>query len=354
MGCRAKSKALWGALSEAYFRVDKTPDPRDEPIRSARPAPGRTDWKSVSGVIQKRGAAQLSIESCCIRDRRSTVYCIYTDTEVTDTSGNYDHIIPLSLGGSNDFCVWSELNFNSKIGSKVDGALPNDALIMLARRDADARGHSGNEVLPAWKKTTFEGRPVQVSWGEEVKVWDSRARACLDPNDFLNKPMESRWIYNPFARSKFTAKVALGGGYFLFGDSFLGATDCNELRRMLAADDLTKFRTTFVAHDPVLKGHWPTDIIAFRLMCEFKGRSTLIVIPMADGIAFHLGVLGMYVGSIFCAGNTSKLTPPEDQVVVLGPGPLERPSLKAFAQEFQSFLEEVKRTRSPQTDRPPA
>jgi hypothetical protein len=79
------------------------------------------------------------------------MYCIYTDTEVAEVDGNYDHIIPLSLGGDDGFCVWSDRQFNSKIGSKVDGTLTNDSLIMLARRDADARGHSGTEPLPVWK-----------------------------------------------------------------------------------------------------------------------------------------------------------------------------------------------------------
>jgi hypothetical protein len=281
------------------------------------------------------------------------LYCIYTDTDVADADGNYDHIIPLSLGGNNGFCVWSDEEFNSKVGSKVDGAVANDALIMLARRDADARGHSKSEPVPVWKRTTFEGRPVQISWGDEVKVWDPRARAYLDPKDFQNKPMESRWIYNTYARSKFTAKVALGGGYFVFGDSFRSMTDCNELRRMVSAENLSQFQTTLVANDPVLKGHWPEKMIGYRLMCEFKKRTTLIVLPMAPGIAFHLGVLGMYVGSIFCYGDVAKLSPPDGEVIVLGPGAMERVSLKAFGEEFQSFFQRTKQALASQADRPP-
>lgn len=271
------------------------------------------------------------------------MYCVYTDADVAEADGNQDHIIPLSLGGDDDFCVWSETRFNSEVGSKIDGALANDPLIMLARRDADARGHSRTEPLPIWKNSTFEGRPVQVSWGDEVKVWDARSRTYLDPKEFLNMPMESRWIYNPFSRSKFTAKAALGGGYFLFGNSFCKATDCNELRRMLRADDLTSFQTTLTAHDTVLQGRWPTaDIAAFRLMCEFKKRTTFIALPYANGIAFYVGILGMYVGAIFCPGDSSDLIPGDGEVILLNPGAMERIPFKTFARELQSFINERK------------
>jgi hypothetical protein len=280
------------------------------------------------------------------------LYCIYTDKEVAETDGNYDHIIPLALGGDNGFRVWSDKKFNFEMGSKIDGALANDSLIMFARRDADARGHSGTEPIPVWKRTTLEGRPVQISWGDEVKVWDAKSRTYVDPNDFLSKPMESRWIYNPFARSKFTAKVALGGGHFLFGEPFRQGIDCNELRKLLAADDLTKFPTTLIAHDTVLKGKWLTDIRPFRLMCELKKRTTFIALPYADGVAFYLGILGMYVGAIFCRGDSSKLVPPEGEVILLGPGAMERLPFKTFASETLELINAWKSSPDPEPETP--
>jgi hypothetical protein len=280
------------------------------------------------------------------------MYCIYTDAEVDEANGNYDHIVPLSLGGRDKFCIWSDEKFNSHVGSKIDGALANDALIMFARREADARGHSGTEPVPVWKKSTFEGRTVQVSLGDEVKVWDPRAKRYLDSKEFLNKPMESRWIYNHFARSKFTAKVALGAGYFVFRESFAAATDCNELRNILAAD-LSTFRTPLVANDPVLKGRWPPkEIVSSRLMCEFKGRTTVVVLPMASGIAFHVGVLGMYVGSIFSSGDVGKLSPEDGEVIVLGPGEMERVSLQKFGAELLDFLDKAKQAAASLSEPP--
>src|SRR5450759_4667317 len=86
---------------------------------------------------------------------------------------------------------------------------------------------------------------------------DKQSRIYLDPKDFLNMPMESRWIYDHSVRSIFTAKVALGGGYFLFRDAYRTATDYDELRKLIRAEDVTHLSTTLIADDPVLKGHWP-------------------------------------------------------------------------------------------------
>ena len=66
------------------------------------------------------------------------MYCIYTDTDVAEADGNYDHIVALSLGGDNGFCVWSDKKFNSDLGHKIDGALANDGL--CSRVAAPTRG----------------------------------------------------------------------------------------------------------------------------------------------------------------------------------------------------------------------
>jgi hypothetical protein len=278
------------------------------------------------------------------------MYCIYTDTDVSEEYGNYDHIVPLALGGDNGFCVWSDKNFNSEIGSKIDGALSKDPLIMLARYYADARGHSDTPPVPVWKRSVFQGRPVQVSLGDEVKVWDAKANKSLPPEEFLQKRMESTLRYDYSLRSKFTGKVALGGGYFLFGDTFLTAIDCEELRRLLKVEDVMKFRTTLIAHDPVLTGRWPNDIAGFRLLCGFKQRTTFIALPRANGIAFHVGVLGMYVGSIFCPGNVSELVPEDGEAIILGPGPMERLPLPKLAEEFSAFVDSMKAAQQPKAN----
>lgn len=273
------------------------------------------------------------------------MYCVYTNKDVAEVDGNFDHIIPLSLGGDNKFVVWCEEKYNSHVGSKIDGKLANDQLIMLARNRADARGHSDRKPIPKWVKSEFRGRPVQVSWGEEVRVWDAKANTYLDSSEFLNEPIKSRWIYDPSARCRFTAKVALGGGYFYFGQTFLTSTNCDELRNLILAEDVSNFQTNLIAHDPVLKGRWRDEsIIALRPMCEFTGRTTLIVLPVKTGIVFCLGVLGMYVGAIFCPGDISGLKPEDGEVFLFAPEPMDRLPLREFATKFQNHQNDFKTT----------
>ncbi|MGE0516336.1 MAG: hypothetical protein AB7O71_20530 [Hyphomicrobiaceae bacterium] len=100
-------------------------------------------------------------------------YCIYTVREVAVGDGNSDHIIRLSLGGLNGFETWCDAVYNSNIGSKVDGAIANDFLVM-ARWNADARGHSDKPPLPVWKRSTIAGKPVQIKLGpEKIEGWAS-------------------------------------------------------------------------------------------------------------------------------------------------------------------------------------
>lgn len=89
----------------------------------------------------------------------NTIYCPYTDTEIDVNSSSAEHIIPLSLGGSNDFTIPVGKEYNSKIGSDIDGDLANDFLVLFRRRNFDARGHSDKKpkvILknPTWGKTT--------------------------------------------------------------------------------------------------------------------------------------------------------------------------------------------------------
>jgi len=121
-------------------------------------------------------------------------YCIYTDKDVPVKSGNYDHVIPLSLGGHDGFQVWADEYYNSTIGGTVDGKLANDFMVMLARRNADARGHNKEPVVPNWKQTEFEGRPIQLKLAmDKIEGFDPRTKAVIPESEIVGKILESRF-----------------------------------------------------------------------------------------------------------------------------------------------------------------
>jgi hypothetical protein len=271
------------------------------------------------------------------------MYCIYTDREVETASGNWDHIIPLSLGGLNQFCVWADKTFNSKMGEKIDGAIANDALIVFARREADARGHSGSEPIPKWRDSKFEGRPVQVTFGKEgMRIWDARSKTYVDEEYFAGKEIRSNFSMDRFASIRFVAKVALGGGYSVYGELIRSAVDCEELRRLASLDieaarkDPNYFSSKLSVCDRFHPDvHNSPEAAMYKALCEFTQRSTFICVPHQDSISFHVGVVGVYLGSVVCPANTSEL--PNDglhdvgHAVLLSPGSIEKISLRELA-----------------------
>jgi hypothetical protein len=74
------------------------------------------------------------------------MYCIYTDKEISHKEATKEHVIPLSLGGSDEFVISVDRNTNAEIGSKIDGALANDVGMQFLRKAHDLRGHSNKEV----------------------------------------------------------------------------------------------------------------------------------------------------------------------------------------------------------------
>ena len=77
------------------------------------------------------------------------IYCPYVDQDIPAAQANREHIIPLSLGGTNSLEVPVDSAFNSKMGSVLDGAIAKEFLFALRRTEYDARGHSGKKPIAA-------------------------------------------------------------------------------------------------------------------------------------------------------------------------------------------------------------
>lgn len=102
------------------------------------------------------------------------VYCPYTDSEIEITKTSPEHIIPLSLGGMNGFEIPVCKNFNSSVGSKIDGAVANDFGIKIKRGKVDARGHSNKKPIVEITKArcSATGKPLKVSFEDNgLKLW---------------------------------------------------------------------------------------------------------------------------------------------------------------------------------------
>lgn len=278
------------------------------------------------------------------------MYCIYTDSEVASEDGNWDHVIPLSLGGANDFTVWSDEAYNSKVGSTVDGAINKDFFIAPALAAAGVKGHNRKAAAPRVRKATIDGRPAQVALtGQGFKVWDARERRALSDEETVGSEITLSFNVHAFTALRFIAKVALGGGYFVYGDAIRRVIDCETLRHVIELDvEAAKTDSRFRDCGFKVCDRFHEDSVAgrpgylYRALCEQVSRSLLICEVYADGLAFHVGIVGEFVGTLFCPGDTSELPGDGDykggHAIVLAPGATQRLGFHALLRDFQAGL----------------
>lgn len=280
------------------------------------------------------------------------MYCIYTNRDVAEENGNYDHIFPLALGGKNQFKVWSDEQLNNRIGTEVEGALASDPLIELALRDSGVKGHNKSSRTPRWKKSTLKGEPVQVTLAKEaIGVWDPKQDRELSEDEFSGQVITSNLKIGRHTCLRFVAKVALAGGYFLYSDEFRSAVNCDQLRSLIFLDiEQAKADNTFANCEIKFCDRFhpdSRDALAagiYRTLCESIHRSLFIAIPHHSSISFHVGVVGAYIGSMVVPAKTDRL--PKDgehdlgHCIMLGPGNIERISYRHLLKDFLRAIEE--------------
>lgn len=272
-------------------------------------------------------------------------YCIYTGREVPSDAGNWDHVVPLSLGGHNDFVVWCDQKVNSDLGSRVDGKLRDDPLLIFPLSHAGVTGHRKKPVVPVWKCADLGGRPVQITWGKDkVTVWDARDRRELTDAEAVGE-IKAQLKLDSHVVRRFLGKVALGTGYFLYGDVFCRALDCQPVRE-LATLDLNDARISEclrLADVKICDRFHPDSSVGgaaymYRAITEATNQSMVLCVPYDDAISFHVGLVGMYIGSIVCAGTTTELPVDGDydlgHAICLAPGEFKRMSFRALLADF--------------------
>lgn len=235
------------------------------------------------------------------------LWCPYTGSDIKKSEANTEHIIPLSLGGSNSFCLPVDKEFNSKLGSDVDGAVSNDFIVGLRRRAFDAKGHGGKSPKTILRSNIInEKRPVSVTLrGEELPIiYDHKTNKEITPSEVPGAIFESRLRIERWAYLKFTAKVALATGYLLYGDLFKENVRHEDLRKAMnfspqapksIFDDVqVSFYDPYTPPEPGQE----TDYARDKLMCELINGSCVVSVPCTQNIIFIVGVLGEWVGTI--------------------------------------------------------
>lgn len=283
-----------------------------------------------------------------------SIYCPYTDKEISLEQSNNEHIIPKSLGGINSFNLPVDATYNSKAGSEIDGELANDLFILFRRREYDARGHSNKPPKILSKKSFFKDnkKPLQVEFkGEEgIKVWDSIERKELDPQDIVGKTITSSFTFSRYGRARFAAKVALATGYFIYGELFREAVKHEDLRKLMNFSEQSikeDFENVSLRiYDqfmPTEKQEDEEDRDLYNFFCDFIGSSCVIIIPGPTNLAFVVGILGQHIATLNVEANTDDFPLDEDfdlgHVIILKDDQLERISYRELALRVKEKLD---------------
>ncbi len=104
------------------------------------------------------------------------MYCIYLDKEIDEKITSLQHIVPLALGGANEFSIKIDRAINSMLSSKIEGPLSNELIMKLKQIHNECRGQSGS--IPRISiKADMKGHPVSIKWSKE----------CIDVFEPINK-----------------------------------------------------------------------------------------------------------------------------------------------------------------------
>lgn len=254
-----------------------------------------------------------------------TYYCIYTDKYVLIDDSNLEHIIPLSLGGCNEFTLRVNAEKNTELGTRIDGKLTNDFFIATIRKVKGYLGHKNNPPQISWKKSRIENtnKPVNVTLTQKgAKFYDPIARKDIHIDSLQGLTLSSKFTFDRDIRMLFCAKVALAAGYFIYGDIFREYADHASLRSIMnfsrdkdvksLKDIPVRFYDQFSKVE--IKDKGLTEML--KLMCKLIDDSCVIFLLEQTSLIVTVGIGGQYLGTISFPANTTHF--PNDEEFRLG------------------------------------
>lgn len=234
-------------------------------------------------------------------DRSSALnvgYCIYCNDTIDKNLMNPEHIIPLTLGGCDEFTIQVCKTKNSEANRRVDNPMKNDFFVGFQRMIRDYRGHRNEEPVLKNPKASLNDRPISVHWSKEkISAYDPINKTHLESMEGVKIPNK----IDPDIRSKFIAKVTLAAGYFLFGDIFVNHADHKSLRKYVFNGDIDDTKPNLIFFDQLLLPPQRDEIVLWDLhkdMAKQKGCSGVIWRYTADKISSSVVIGGMLIGGV--------------------------------------------------------
>lgn len=251
--------------------------------------------------------------------------CPYTGQVITRLNSEPDHIIPLSLGGSNMFVVRCQKKFNNDFGSRVEQQVLNHPMFQMGlqpkvsghRKPKEVKWLGGN--LFEKSAPRFQGRPVQYRYENGKLAIVDRRSGLLISNVINECGIITHFPNTANQELLLTLKAFLGLMRFYHTDDPL-YLDLDEIRRLL---QMAFKRSEGTAIQSSI-GYLSASLIAakdakqasrihksFGELCP-RNASFLFLLCDGDSIHFSLACRGLHIGSLLIPLTQHSQKPPAD------------------------------------------
>jgi hypothetical protein len=273
-------------------------------------------------IYRKRNEAERKQKKA--EDVSKMIWCPYTDREIAETETNEEHILPLALGGSDEFVIRVDRSANCRVGSEIDGKIEKEFGVKFARREFKSKGHSGKEPEVHFNNARFDAQPAQVRFlgGDNVPlIRNPKTKSYVAPEKIVGSTIGLNFQINLMARFRFAAKVALSAGYFAFGDWFRRNVQHSEARSVMnikTPPEWESAKPKAVVHDCYRELPQDDKVVGSTVMylCNGLQASTVLLIPEPGALRVVVGVLSLYLASIIIPADISDY--PKDPIYEMG------------------------------------
>jgi hypothetical protein len=275
-------------------------------------------------------------------------FCIYSNSDVADSELNDEHIFPLSLGGHNRFTVKVSKFVNTLVNRELDEKLKACPFLATNRKRHESTGHRGKTPSPPNVKITVgSDKSVVFKFDDNdlLQFYSHKKLKFLTADDINTEGVTFSLKQENSLRLRFSAKVALASGYFVYGSAFVEHAKTEDLRALM---NYQGERHDEIASDDITSTgwYWPEPVDApDRMMHDIFQRINdmfdcsfvaLITSAVPDKIIIVVGVLGQLTGVISCPANCDRFPKSRDydlgHVVVLKDNDVQRLSFRQCLQ----------------------
>ena len=221
-----------------------------------------------------------------------------------------EHIVPLSLGGVNGFELPVSKEFNTSVGSQIDGLIGKQLPILARRTNFKVKGHSGKTPEMYFKNARLGNTdiPLQVKVSKDQGIL---ARAPYLPDntkDVTGEYIKLSTRIDLEVWLKYVAKVALSAGYFAYGEQFRDKVNTDNLRHIMNKSNQELIRDhsnmKVDAHGFCMEVNSPKTEI-YKGICKSLTKGSCVgIVPSDSSMSIFTGILGCYIGTISVEADT--------------------------------------------------